>query len=59
MFCRLTYSCIQFIQRVIPPLSINYKTKPFWLSLLCKKVDKCPLRLEFRVITKVSKNFLS
>ncbi len=37
MFCRLTYSCIQFIQRMIPPLSINYKTKPKRLSLLYKK----------------------
>lgn len=37
MFCRLTYSCIQFIQRMIPPLSTNYKTKPIWLSLLYKK----------------------
>ena len=37
MFCRLTYSCIQFIQRMIPPLSINYKTKPNWLSKLYKK----------------------
>lgn len=37
MFCRLTYSCIQFIQRMVPPLSINYKTKSIWLSLLYKK----------------------
>ena len=37
MFCRLTYYCIQFIQRMIPPLSINYKTKPFWLSQLYKR----------------------
>ena len=37
MFCRLTYSCIQFIQRIIPPLSVNYKTKPIRLSLLYKK----------------------
>lgn len=37
MFCRLTYSCIQFIQRMIPPLSIKYKTKPIWLSLVYKK----------------------
>lgn len=37
MFCRLTYSCVQFIQRMIPPLSINYKTKPIWLSKLYKK----------------------
>lgn len=37
MFCRLTYSCIQFIQRMLPPLSVNYKTKPNWLSLLCEK----------------------
>ena len=37
MFCRLTYSCIQFIQRMIPPLSIKYKTKPIRLSLLYKK----------------------
>ena len=36
MFCRLTYSCIQFIQRMIPPLSIIYKTKPNGLSLLYK-----------------------
>ena len=34
MFCRLTYSCIQFIQRVIPPPCTSYKTKPIWLSLL-------------------------
>ena len=25
-----------------PPLSINHKTKPIWLNLLYKKVDKCP-----------------
>lgn len=37
MFCRLTYSCIQFIQRMVPPLSINYKTKPIWFSLVYKK----------------------
>ena len=28
---------------MIPPLSINYKTKLIWLSLLYKKVDVCPL----------------
>ena len=37
MFCRLTYSCIQFIQRMVPPLSINNKNKPNWLSSLYKK----------------------
>lgn len=36
MFCRLTYFCIQFIQRTVPPLSIIYKTKPNGLSLLYK-----------------------
>lgn len=44
MFCRLTYSCIQFIQRMIPPLSINYKTKPKWLSLLYKKSGQMSTR---------------
>ena len=37
MLCSLTYSCIQFIQRMIPPLSIKYKTKPIWLNTLYKK----------------------
>ena len=39
MFCRSAYSCIQFIQRMIPPpLSINRKqTKPKWFSLLYKE----------------------
>ena len=37
MFCRLTYSCIQFIQRMIPPLSIKHETKPIWLNTLYKK----------------------
>lgn len=37
MFCKLTYSCIQFIQRMVPPLSINCKTKPIRLSSLYKK----------------------
>ena len=37
MFCNLTYSCIQFIQRMVPPLSIIYKTKLKWFSLLYKK----------------------
>lgn len=37
MFCSLTYSRIQFIQRMIPPLSMNYKAKPNRFSLLYKK----------------------
>lgn len=45
MFCRLTYSCIQFVQRMIPPSSIYYKNKPIWLSILYKKVDDCPQKV--------------
>lgn len=30
---------------MIPPLSINYKTKPIWLSILYKKVDDCPQKV--------------
>lgn len=42
MFCILTYSCIQFLQRMIPPVYMIYKTKPIGFSLLYKKVDCCP-----------------
>lgn len=36
MFCRRTYSFIEFIQRMVPPLSIIQQTKPKRLSLLYK-----------------------
>lgn len=36
MFCRCTYSYIQFVQRKMPPLSNIYKTKPYRLSLFHK-----------------------
>lgn len=59
MFCRLTYSCIQFIQRMIPPLSIIYKTKPNRLSLLYKNsgqmstksfIKKKILKIEYQTV---------
>lgn len=59
MFCRLTYSCIQFIQRMVPPLSINYKTKPNGLSLLYKNsgqmstksfIKKKILKIEYQTV---------
>lgn len=59
MFCRLTYSCIQFIQRMIPPLSIIYKTKPNGLSLLYKNsgqmstksfIKKKILKIEYQTV---------
>ena len=59
MFCRLTYSCIQFIQRMIPPLSIIYKTKPNGLSLLYKNsgqmstksfIKKKILKIEYQAV---------
>lgn len=38
MFCRLTYSCIQFTQRQIPPLSMKTtKLNHFGLVLLYEK----------------------
>lgn len=49
MFCRLTYFCIQFIQRVTPPICTIHRTKSIWLSLLYKNcikiVDCCPLKV--------------
>ena len=56
MFCRLTYSCIQFIQRVIPPLSINYKTKPIRLRLLYKKSGRVSTKNNKSNIIKLKVN---
>ena len=58
MFCRLTYSCIQFIQRMVPPLSMNHQTKPIWLSLLYKKSGQMSTQIEDKVLgSQVSKGF--
>lgn len=46
MFCRLTYSCIQFLQRTTPPLSKIYKKLNQTGLVNCiKKVDDCPLKI--------------
>lgn len=56
MFCRLTYSCIQFVQRMVPPLSINYKTKPIWLSLLYKKSGRLSTKILILVKASIFSN---
>ena len=56
MFCRLTYFCIQFIQRTTPPLSINYKTKPIRLRLLYKKSGRVSTKNNKSNIIKLKVN---